>query len=162
MPETLPKAPLSHAKRNEVFEALFTLLKTTTPPTGTTWKTTSQWIRLWTDPGATPDCQPAFFLQRGPQEAEQKHTFGATRWHWKALVWVYYQVGGIKSTTGYPDQLTDQFLDNFEQVFSTDPIAGPLTLGGLVQHVWIDGTIFTEAGIEDNQAFAIIPLSILV
>lgn len=161
MAEALPKAPLSHASRNAVFEALFALLKTTTPPGGTTWRTTSQWLRLWDEVGK--DLQPALFLQRGPQVAEQKHAFGATRWQWKCWVWIYYQVGGLQnSSTTYPDQLTDQFLDNIEQVLATDPIAGPRTLGGLVQHVWIDGTIFTEAGIEDAQAFMIIPISILV
>lgn len=161
MPETLPKAPLSHASRNQVFTALFDLLKTTTPPTGQIWRTTSQHLRLWdsVDKGA----QPALFLQRGPQVAAQNSTRGATRWQWNCWAWIYYQVGGLKnSQTLYPDQLTDQFLDNIEQVLATDPIDGPRTLGGLVQHVWINGTIFTEAGIEDDQAFMIIPISILV
>lgn len=161
---TLPLAPLPHAGRNQVFTALFNLLSTTAPPIGQQWVTKSQRVRLWSDAGGQPANQPALFMQRGPQIAESKHVFGVTKWQWKAMVWVFYQVGGLKTDddSTYPDQLTDQFLDNFEQIMQTDPLDGRQTLGGLVYHVWIDGTIFTEAGIEDGQAFILIPLSILL
>lgn len=152
---------LPHAKRSEVFNALFNLIKTVAPPAGTSWGTQSQSLVIWDEVSAAS--QPALFLHRGPQTAEQTRAFGVTKWHWKATIWIYYRVDGLKnSTTMYPDQLTDQFIDNFEQTFQTDPLVGPLTLGGLVYHCWIDGSIFTENGINDGQAIILIPISILI
>lgn len=151
---------LPHAARKDVFDALFTLLKTIPAPTGMAWKLTSQRLRHWDDVSAAE--QPAMFLERAPQTAEQKHAFGVTGWHWRVLVWIYYRVDGYKTESTYPDLLTDQFLDKIEETFQTDPNNGPVTLGGLVNHCWIDGTIVWESGTNDGQAVLVIPLSILL
>lgn len=153
--------PLPHATRNQVFEALFTLVKTITPPGGRSWALTSQWFRMWDT--LNEGDQPALFLVRGPQTSEQKHAFGVTKLHWKANLWIYYRTDGYKTQNTYPDQLTDPLLDSIEQTFQTDPNVGRLTLGDLVWHCWIDGTIFWEPGLDtDNQAVLVVPISILI
>lgn len=157
---TLPIFPLPHAPRNQVWEAAFAFLKTAPSPTSQQWKTFSQMLKMYDEVSAGE--QPAMYLHRGPETAEQKHAFGVIKWTWKATVWVYYRVDGYKTENFYPDKLTDQFKDSIEQLFQTDPLNGRLTLGGLVHHCWIDGTIYTDPGVSDNQAVIIVPISILV
>lgn len=161
---------LPHATRSQVFSALFKLILTIPPPVGKTWNTQSQHLVDWEQcPG---DAQPAIFLHRGPQTFNQK-TFGVTKLQFRATVWIYFNVGGLKTSSTYPDQLTDQFLDSIEQTFQTDPINGRLTLGTytdpttgrtepLVYHCWVDGTVFFDSGLTDDQAIIIIPISILL
>jgi len=152
--------PLPHATRNQVFTGLFNLLKTIPAPTGAPWQVFSQSLVSFDDIPA----QPALYLHRGIQIAEQNKAYGVTRWQWRVWLFIYYRVEGFTpaTDTSYPDQLTDQFLDNLEQLFQVEPNAGTFTLGGLVHHCWIDGSIFTENGLIDGQAFIIVPLSILV
>jgi len=150
-------AILRHPKRGAVFNALFDLVVTTTPPIDTSWKLTSQRVRLWDEVDSVN--QPALFLMRGPQRAEQKKAYGVTKWLWRAGIIVYYRVDGLKTENTYPDQLSDQFLDNLESVFQTDEGVA-LTIGGLVEHCWIDGECFTEPGLVDGQAIIFVPVSI--
>lgn len=153
-------APLTHATRQQIFNALFNnfVLKIP-PPTGMTWKLQSQRLRQWDDVNAAD--QPACFLYRGVQTTKQA-AYGVLKWQWRASIWIYYRVDGLKSTTTYPDQVTDQLIDDIEQTFQSDPMTGVIDLGGLVKNVWIDGTIVFDSGIVDNQAILVVPLCILV
>lgn len=156
----LPPKPLPHSTRSQVFTALFNYLLTIPSPTGQRWGYTSQYPKIWDEIDAVN--QPALILHRGPQTAEQKVRFGITKWHWTANVWIYFRTDNLKTRTTYPDQLTDQFIDNFEQFFQTDTANGLFSLGGVCYHCWIDGTIIFDSGINDNQAVLLIPLSIIV
>jgi hypothetical protein len=161
---------LPHATRSQVFQALFNLIVKIPPPVGKTWNTQSQHLVDWDQvPG---DKQPAIFLHRGPQTLSQK-TFGVTKLQLRASIWIYYSVAGLKTSSTYPDQLTDPFLDTIELTFQTDPLNGRLTLGTyvdpttgrtepLVYHCWVDGTIYCDPGLTDDQAFIIVPISILL
>lgn len=158
---TAPLAPLTHATRNQVFTALFNLLQKYLPsPTGEQWRTFSQNLVIWDQVPAAN--QPALFLHRGIEIAEQKHAYGVTKWTYRVDLWIYFQTGGFKTANTYPDMLTDNFLDAVERLFQTDPLAGPQTLGGLVVNCWIDGTIATDPGLEDDQGVIVVPLSILI
>lgn len=153
--------PLPHPTRREIFTALFNWLRQIPPPAGApAWKTFSQAVKHWDDVPATD--QPALFLQRGLETLEQK-TFGVTKIHFRALVWIYFRTDGLKTQNTYPDQITDPVLDSIEQLFQTlPPLATRLTLGGTVYHCWIDGTIASEPGLMDNQAVIVVPISILI
>ncbi len=155
----LPVFPLPHATRQQVFNALFALLKTTPAPIGQTWNSFSQHLKSWDD--YPSDAQPVLTLYRLPQIAEQK-TFGVTKWHWKAAVFVYYRIDSTQCSQGGAEALVDNFIDAIEQVFQTDPLLGRVTLGNLVWHCWIDGPITFDSGVIDNQAVIVVPLSILI
>lgn len=152
--------PLPHATRQQVFNALFNLLKTIPAPTGMTWQTFTQHLKSWDDYSA--DQQPVLTLYRLPQIAEQK-TFSVTKWHWKAAVFIYYRIDAYQCPQGqaFPEQLVDDLIDSIEQVFLT-PNNTRQTLGGLIWHVWIDGPITFDSGVVDNQAVIVVPLSILI
>lgn len=150
--------PLPHATRNQVYTALFTLIKQLPPPPGQKWKGFSQNLKSWDDVPA--ESQPCVFLHRLTQTAEQTHAYGVTKWIWRSMIWIYFRSDGYRTSTTYPDQVTDPILDSIEQLFQTEPGAGRLSLGGLVQHCWIDGTIYFDPGLEDNQAVILVPISI--
>jgi hypothetical protein len=155
--------PLSHAGRSTVFNALLALMKTipaTSIPGQTVWKTITQSLVLWDEIPAVS--QPAMLLHRGPQISEQKHVFGVTKQEWHASIWIYFRTDSLKTASTYPDQITDQMLDSFELAFQTDPINNRLTLGGVCYHCFIDGTIFFDSGINDQQAVIVVPITILV
>jgi hypothetical protein len=158
-----PLLPLQHATRQQVFDTLFAYLKNCPSPAGVPWKTFSQALAQWDNVPAAD--QPAMFLRRGAQIAEQKHAFGVTKWVFKANVWVYFRTENWSTQYRYPDQLTDQFLDGFEQLFQIQTQPAPFTLSnnnllGIVKNVWIDGMLFSDPGLVDNQAVIVIPLSI--
>jgi hypothetical protein len=164
---------LQHATRSVVFNAVFNLMKkvpASAIPGATVWKTASQNLVTWDE--CTAIEQPAMFLHRGPQISEQKHVFGVTKQLWKASIWLYFRIDGLKTSSMYPDLVTDQLLDSFEMAFQSDPTIKRLTLGTYINsigrteeicyHCWIDGTIFFDSGINDNQGVIVIPLSILI
>lgn len=154
-------ASLPHATRSQVFTALFNTIKTLPPPPNfTSWKTISQFVRSWDDTPA--ENQPAIYLHRLVQTAKQEHRFGVTKWHWTAMIWIYFRSDGYRTSNTYPDQITDPIIDSVEQLFQTDPINDRFTLGGLVHHCWIDGTIYSDPGLEDGQAVILVPISILL
>jgi len=152
--------PLPHATRQQVFTALFNFLTNLPAPTGTRWNTQSQYLTLWDDvPQAN---QPAWFLYRGPQNFTQKHVFGVQKLLWRVSIFIYFRTDGYKSQNFYPDQITDQILDNLEQLFQTEARDGRQTLGGTVWHCWIEGNIVTDPGLVDGQAVIVCPINILL
>lgn len=153
-----PLRALDHTSRSVVFNTLFDFLKNCPPPMNVPWKTFSQSLAEWDKVPAAN--QPAMYLRRGPEIAEQKHAFGVTKWVFKVNVWVYFRTENYKTQNRYPDELTDQFLDGFERLFQVQSQPAPLTLGGIVKNVWIDGMLFSDSGLVDNQALIVIPLSI--
>ncbi len=57
--------------------------------------------------------------------------------------------------------IVNDFLDALDAVLARDdPGTGNLTLGGLVQRVWIDGEPFRDPGDLDNQGLVIVPVKI--
>jgi hypothetical protein len=162
-PLTQPLQPLQHATRQTVFNTLLAYLKNCPSPTGVPWKLFSQSLMQWDEVPAAN--QPAMFLRRGPQVAEQKHAFGVTKWVFKVTVWVYFRTENVSTENTYPDQLTDQFLDAFERLFQIQTQPAPFTLSnnnleGIVKNAWIDGMVFSDPGLTDSQAVIVIPLSI--
>ena len=49
-----------------------------------------------------------------------------------------------------------------DQAFAPDSPNGKFTLGGLVEHCWIEGNTDQDPGIVSQQAAAIVPVKILV
>lgn len=150
---------LVHAKRKVVFDSLFALLQTIPGPLGSTWKTSSQRLKIWDEVSAAN--QPAIFLHRGLQRATQTKAFGVSKWELRATVWIYFRTENLKTESHYPDEFTDELIDNIELTLQTDPLAGPLNFDETIYHAWIDGSIFIDSGIEDNQAVVVVPITIL-
>ena len=153
--------PLPHATRSQIYNALFNYLKNVPAPSGIAWKTFSQTVMQWDQ--VPPANQPALIMQRMLENFTQKMANGVTKLHFHVLIWIYFRTDGFKTSSTYPDQYIDPVKDSIAQLFQTNPpMSTRLTLGGVCYHCWIDGTIASEAGVNDNQGVLCVPISILV
>ena len=103
--------------------------------------------------------QPAVFMTVTSQNAEQV-TGLPTKYLLDAKVWIYAH----RDTAGIvPSVAVNQILDELDEVLR--PPVGPAfkqTLGGLVEHCWIEGEIHTDEGWLGLQSIAVVPLRMLV
>ena len=148
------------ASRESVYQALFNLCKTCPTPTGQPWGVTSRKLVHWSQ--VEPADQPAFFQHQLPQDASQPN-LALAQWKYHSTIWIYYQADACRNPDEVPDTTLNNFLDNFEKTI--DPIPGEKqTLGRLpgVLHCHIDGTIYFDAGLEDQQAVIVIPIVVIL
>ena len=138
--------------REKIYSALFKLLKNIQ-----IINTFDRILLHWDD--VSPSMQPALFLTQTNQVAQQvtgfptKYVLGA-----KVYLYTHRDTNGIIPTA----QLND-ILDAMDEALR--PVPSPTnkqTLGGLVEHCWIDGAIETDEGTLGLQVVAIVPISILV
>lgn len=138
--------------REAIYSALFKLLANIDGI-----NTADRILAHWDD--VSPNMQPALFMTCVSQKAEQVTGF-PTKYSLEAKVWLYTH----RDTAGeIPSTAINQILDALDAALK--PPAGPSfkqTLGGLVEHCWIDGEIQTDEGTLGNQAVAIVPIRLLV
>ncbi len=139
--------------REAIFSALFQLLNEGLPQLNTI----SRVLLHWDD--VSPNQQPALFMTMVSQSVEQTTGF-PSKYLLEAKLWIYTH----RDTAGViPSAQINQILDALDAALK--PAASPLnkqTLGGLVEHCWIDGEIATDEGTLGNQAVATVPIRMLV
>ena len=136
--------------RNAIFSALFTKLSACA-----SFATTSQRLRHWSE--ISPAQQPALFVPRGTETIHQVTGQPAIT-TLEAHVWIY-------ATTTDPNVAPQtQINDLLDAITAAIAPVGALTtqtLGGLVQHCWIDGPIETDEGSLGDQAVAKLTIKML-
>jgi len=135
--------------RETIYSALFARLSAAGP-----FVTTSRKLKHWND--VKPPQQPAMF-QAQKTEVPQQTPGLPTKWMLATDVYVYARAPGSST----PSTIINPLLDAIEAALAPDPITNKCTLGGLVQHAWIDGEIQTDEGTLGDQTVAIIPIRIL-
>jgi len=120
--------------------------------------TFSRKLLHWTD--VSPSQQPALFLAQGNQTATPGDPARGlpTKWTLSADLYLYTNTQGETS----PSTRANILLDAIEHQLSPPPLQRTQTLGGLVEHCWIEGAIETDEGTLGDQAVAIVPLKILI
>lgn len=73
-------------------------------------------------------------------------------------VYLYARTSGDPSSS--PATILNPLVDAIFTALKPDPISNKQTLGGLVQHCWIEGSIETDEGVLGDQGVAIIPIVI--
>lgn len=142
--------------RETYYAALFAKLAT-----ASNFATTSRVLRHWTDVG--PEEMPALFQAQTTETREQMKGQGV-KWTLRTRVYMYLhtntqQLGG----SVIPAQELNTYLDAIEATLAPDNFSDNVqTLGGLVSHCWIDGTIETSEGTLGDHSVAIIPIAMLV
>ncbi len=119
--------------------------------------TASRRLRHWSD--VAPAEQPALFqVQRG----EDVHRLRGLppRRQLSLDLYLYAATGGDPGTA--PAQILNPLIDAIEAALAPDPVTGTQTLGGLVEHAWIEGRIETDEGVLGDQAVMIVPVEILM
>lgn len=139
--------------REPIAVALFAKLSAVT-----NFVTVSRVLKSW---GNVPQAeQPAFFLTEGEQMAAQKPGLGPV-WNWKFDAHVYIHTGDQPGVA--PGTLINPVIDAIEAALKPDNVmTNKQTLGGLVQHCWIEGQIDTDQGVLGGQGVAIIPIFVKV
>lgn len=138
--------------REAIEVALFILLSASAG-----YITTSRKMVLWDQLG--PDQKPALYLQVPGEDHLHEQAEGIPDVTvLTANVFIYAHVGdGQVGST-----ILNALLDALSTALTPNVMTGRTTLGGLVSHVWIEGTVFRDPGDLDNEAVAVVPLRILV
>ena len=138
--------------RETIYQALFKKLESMDSIT-----TASRILAHWTD--VAPNFQPALYMTAVSETAEQITGF-PTKYQLDLKVWIYTH----RDTAGeIPSAAVNRILDELDAVLA--PPVGPSfkqTLGGLVEHCFINGEIVTDEGTLGNQAVAVVPIRLLV
>jgi len=53
-------------------------------------------------------------------------------------------------------------LDVIDDVMTATNPSGAVTLGGLVEHVYIDGRVIIDEGLLQSKSISVIPITILI
>lgn len=136
--------------REPIYAALFALLKTAAG-----FNTASRQFKHFSDVNSAN--QPALFLvQRDESVATVPGMPSVSTMSCDVLVYVH--TGGDKNTA--PASILNPLLDAVFAALAPSQVTGKQTLGGLVQHCWIEGRIETDEGLLQQQGYALIPVSI--
>ncbi len=107
-----------------------------------------------------PEQQPAFFIAQTKEDHKQKAGIPAIL-TLRGDIFMYTNSGG--NDTAIASTQINNMLDALDAAFAFDDVArGRCTLGGIVQHAWIDGETLIGEGQMGDQAVAIIPIAVLV
>jgi len=76
-------------------------------------------------------------------------------------IWIYSRAGADPHVA--PDSGLNDLVDSVEAALAPDnAMLRTLTLGGLVQHCWLEGEVMFDPGDLDAQAKCVLPVKILV
>lgn len=152
--------------REAIYNALLAWLQTVLPSSQVT--TFSRVYRPHTDYSAAQ--LPAVVLDENKEKATVERLGVAPLYHLNVDCWLYLAAPVVSEIPGQetivPMTALNDLIDLLESsVLSNPPQSGMtyLTLGGLVQHVWIEGDILKVAGVGNSQqpySLARVPLVI--
>lgn len=136
--------------REAIYSALFAKLAKVSG-----FKSASRRLKHWSDVPASE--QPALFQAQKPEVAQRVAGL-PTKWTLAVDVYLYVKTPAPVA----PSTVMNPLLDAIEAIFEPDnPIKQTFTLGGLVHHCWIEGSIETDEGTLGDQAVCVIPVVIL-
>lgn len=107
--------------------------------------------------------QPCVFIEQRDQRATQLSNgghFTATKWILEAWLWVYARIDSQPGTI--PSTQINNLLDAIEQALQPDIVGQWQTLGvpTLIEHCWIEGNVFVNEGLDDQQSLIVVPVYI--
>lgn len=136
-----------------IYAALFAKLQTL--KTNSIVNTCSRRLLHWSN--CPIDAQPAIYMAQGNQTPVWQDKNLPAKWDLEVKIYIY--VHAPEDST--PATILNPILDEIRNILNP-PFAGGLqTLGGLCDHVRIDGSIETYEGTLGEQEVAIIPIKIL-
>lgn len=115
-------------------------------------------IKIWGN--VAPANQPALFVFLPDEDGKQDEAFGLSKWVLEYKVLVYARADAEPDTV--PETILNAYrLAIFSAIRSTPP-GEKNTLGGRVEHAWIEGQILRDMGILDQQLVLMIPVKVLI
>lgn len=149
--------------REPIYAAIFQYLAGLTAGGAPLFATATRQLTTWED--VPPESQPALLMQQ-EQEASQYVRGLPTTWTGRVRVYIYVCTQSALDPSVVPAQLLNPLLDAVEAALAPDKFPqdsdGVDTLGGLVSHMAIEGTIEIFQGDLGSEAVAVVPISFLV
>jgi len=139
--------------REEIYSALFDLVSGAYKFT-----TKSRRLRHWSD--VTPAMQPALYQAQGNESIELPGRGIPAKVTLRAKLYIYARSGGTPDSV--PATIINTLLDAVDAALATTDASEEQTLGGLVSHCRVVGTIETDEGVLGDQGLAIVPIEIVV
>lgn len=139
--------------REAIYSALFTKLSAAAG-----FNTTSRRLVTFNEVAAVD--QPALFVIQRTESAATVPGL-TTVWTLEVDAYVYVNTAGDPAIS--PSTILNPYLDAIVTAMAPDNVVtNKATLGGLVQHAWIEGKIQTDEGVLGDQAIAIVPIILKV
>lgn len=119
-------------------------------------------------PQLTADLQPALFLVQGRETKAPRPAGFSGKITLSGFIILYFQapmplLEAIGAETVNGATQLNAMLQAIDGALLPDSIvSGKLTLGGLVEHCWLEGDTDMDTGIYSQQGAAILPIRILV
>ena len=138
--------------REQIYSALFAKLQAVDG-----FVTVSRRLRHWDDvPQAE---QPALFQAQKRESVSTEPGLNPV-WLLSLDLYIYARTGEDRGES--PASAINPLVDAVLSTLAPHPITNKQTLGGLVQHAWVEGAIETDEGVLGEQGVAIIPIIIKV
>lgn len=141
--------------RDEVDRALFELVGASP-----LFRTKSRKLRHWADVREAD--MPAIFQAKGAEQIEGSQAGLDAKKLYRYDLYLYATVERGDDNEATPHSVMNGLLDALELALAPSPVTGQQTLGGLVTHCYINGTIETDEGALGDIAVAIVPIEIRV
>lgn len=110
--------------------------------------------------------QPAIFVRHTTDRYPPRPTGMSEKITVHAEIWIYSRAGADPDAV--PETALNYLVEAVEQTLAPTPVFNGIsrqnvqTLGGLVEHCWIEGEVDFDNGDIDAQAKAVIPVAMLV
>lgn len=137
--------------REQVYGALFTLAQT-----AAVFRTTGRRLRL--PPNIGVGDMPAIFQVQTLESARSLRN-QPTIWTLSVDLIIMQDVSDPNEV---PAAIFNPMLDALQDALAADPLSNVQTLGGLVEHCWIEGDVEIFDGSLTNIAICVVPVKILV
>jgi len=122
------------------------------------WVTADKRLRLPDD--LTANMQPAMFLIKPTEHISQAQTFAMPSYRLQYYVFLAVRASAIPEDTS-TESVLDGMLDSIEAAMM--PLLGEKqTLGGLVTHAYIDGTVSIDTPVLFEQCAIWLPITVIV
>jgi hypothetical protein len=118
---------------------------------------TGRRLKIWTEVAIQPAC---FLYEHGEMRTHQSSNLPKDGLN--VDIYVYVKTGDPNAV---PATLLDNALDAIDAALAptgADKIRNRQTLGGLVEHCFVDGRVVKDPGDLDGQGVAVVPIVILV
>ena len=146
--------------RETIYAALFAYFSGLTDGSNPLFKTATRKLKVWE--GVEFESQPAL-LQLQRQETSVKQRGLPYNWSLSIDLYMYVHTGAMNDPDIVPSQLINPLLDAVEASLRIDDLSNnTCTLGGLVYHAYIDGSVEIFEGNLGDQSVAIIPITVVV
>lgn len=138
--------------REAIYQALFVKLQAPA-----SFKTASRRLKHWSD--VAPADQPALFLTQRTETATATPGLNPV-WLLNVDVYIYAHTNGDSAIA--PSSILNPLIDAIVTALPFEVVSNKQTLGGLVQHCWIEGQVQTDEGSLGDQGVVIIPIVLKV